>query len=131
MGAPRIRVLAGAEPHVTIDRSLRLLGLGTTCLEIVPVDRQGRMRADALLDALAASDRPTIVCARAGNVNTGAFDPVSSFVDACRNAGAWLQGRAAMRISVSSFRTTPADVERSAAAILEAAAAVSRSRLSA
>ena len=90
VGAPRIRVLAGAERHVTIDRSLRLLGLGTTCLEIVPVDRQGRMRADALLDALAASDGPTIVCAQAGNVNTGAFDPVSGFVDACRDVGAWL-----------------------------------------
>ena len=90
VGAPPIRVLAGAERHVTIDRSLRLLGLGTTCLEIVPVDGQGRMRADALLDALAAPDGPTIVCAQAGNVNTGAFDPVSGFVDACRDAGAWL-----------------------------------------
>ena len=49
-GAPQIRVLAGGERHVTIDRSLRLLGLGTAALELVPADGQGRMRADALRD---------------------------------------------------------------------------------
>ena len=47
-GAPPIRVLAGGERHVTIDRSLRLLGLGTGALELVSADGQGRMRADAL-----------------------------------------------------------------------------------
>jgi glutamate/tyrosine decarboxylase-like PLP-dependent enzyme len=89
-GAPRIRVLVGGERHVTIARSLRLLGLGTSSLELVPVDEQGRLRADALLDALTSGDGPTIVCAQAGNVNTGAFDPVDEFVDACRDAGAWV-----------------------------------------
>ena len=89
-GAPRLRVLAGAERHVTIDRSLRLLGLGTTCLEPVPVDGQGRVRADALLEELARADGPTIVCMQAGNVNTGAFDPVDEVVDACRARGAWV-----------------------------------------
>jgi glutamate/tyrosine decarboxylase-like PLP-dependent enzyme len=89
-GAPRVRVLAGAERHVTIDRSLRLLGLGTASLEIVPADEQGRMRGDALRDALAAGDGPTIVCAQAGNVNTGAFDPLAELADACGAAGAWL-----------------------------------------
>jgi glutamate/tyrosine decarboxylase-like PLP-dependent enzyme len=90
VGAPPIRVLAGAERHVTIDRSLRLLGLGTSCLEVVPVDDQGRMRADALLEALARDEAATIVCAQAGNVNTGAFDPVDGFAEACRAAGAWV-----------------------------------------
>ena len=52
-GSPRIRVLAGGERHVTIDRSLRLLGLGSSALELVPVDDQGRMRADPLPDVLA------------------------------------------------------------------------------
>jgi glutamate/tyrosine decarboxylase-like PLP-dependent enzyme len=89
-GSPRIRVLAGAERHVTIDRSLRLLGLGTSCLELIPSDGQGRMRADALLEALATDEGPTIVCAQAGNVNTGAFDPVDAFVDECSDAGAWV-----------------------------------------
>jgi glutamate/tyrosine decarboxylase-like PLP-dependent enzyme len=89
-GAPRIRVLAGAERHVTIDRSLRLLGLGTSCLELVPADDQGRMRADALHVALEAAEGPTIVCAQAGNVNTGSFDPLTEIASACERAGAWL-----------------------------------------
>ncbi len=89
-GAPLIRVLAGAERHVTIDRSLRLLGLGTAALEVVPADEQGRMRADALREALGDSAEPTIVCAQAGNVNTGALDPLAELADACEPAGAWL-----------------------------------------
>ena len=88
-GAPPIRVLAGVERHVTIDRSLRLLGLGTGALELVPADGQGRMRADALRDALADATGPVIVCAQAGNVNTGAVDPLDEIADACAAAGAW------------------------------------------
>jgi glutamate/tyrosine decarboxylase-like PLP-dependent enzyme len=89
-GAPPIRILAGAERHVTIDRSLRLLGLGTASLELVPADEQGRMRADALRAALAGATGPVIVCAQVGNVNTGAVDPVRELADACDAAGAWL-----------------------------------------
>ena len=88
--APRIRVLAGAERHVTIDRSLRLLGLGTAALELVSADGQGRMRADALHAALDDVSGPVIVCAQAGNVNTGAVDPLADIADACEAAGAWL-----------------------------------------
>ena len=51
-GAPRIRILVGGERHVTIDRSLRLLGLGTASVELVAADDQGRMQAAALSDAL-------------------------------------------------------------------------------
>jgi glutamate/tyrosine decarboxylase-like PLP-dependent enzyme len=89
-GAPPVRVLAGAERHVTIDRSLRLLGLGTASLELVPADEQGRLRADSLLETLGSGQGPTIVCTQAGNVNTGAFDPLDEIVDACREAGAWV-----------------------------------------
>jgi len=89
-GAPKIRVLAGRERHVTIDRSLRLLGLGTAALELVAADDQGRMEADALREALEAGEEPVIVCAQAGNVNTGAFDPLAEIADACEEAGAWL-----------------------------------------
>jgi glutamate/tyrosine decarboxylase-like PLP-dependent enzyme len=88
--APRIRVLAGAERHVTIDRSLRLLGLGTSALEVIPSDDQGRMRADGIRAALAQASGPVIVCAQAGNVNTGAVDPLAEIADACEAAGAWL-----------------------------------------
>lgn len=89
-GAPHIRMLAGAERHVTIDRSLRLLGLGTSALEVVPADDQGRMRADLLRAALEAAEGPAIVCAQAGNVNTGAFDPLEEIAGSCEAAGAWL-----------------------------------------
>jgi glutamate/tyrosine decarboxylase-like PLP-dependent enzyme len=89
IGAPPIRVLAGAERHDTIDRALRFLGLGTNCIVPIDVDDQGRMRADALAAAL-ATDVPQIVCALAGNVNTGAFDPIGEICDLAHAAGAWV-----------------------------------------
>jgi glutamate/tyrosine decarboxylase-like PLP-dependent enzyme len=87
-GAPRIRVLAGAKRHVTLDRALRLLGLGAPT--VVDADEQGRMSVDALTGEMAQGDGPTIVCAQAGEVNTGAFDPLAAIADLCRDAGAWL-----------------------------------------
>jgi glutamate/tyrosine decarboxylase-like PLP-dependent enzyme len=87
-GAPRIRVLAGEQRHVTVDRALRLLGLGVPTA--VAADDQGRMRPDALADALAGEAGPTIICAQAGEVNTGAFDPLPEIAELSRDAGAWL-----------------------------------------
>jgi glutamate/tyrosine decarboxylase-like PLP-dependent enzyme len=87
-GAPRLRVLASAKRHVTLDRALRLLGLG--CPTVVDADEQGRMRIDALARALAGGDGPTIVCAQAGEVNTGAFDPIADIAGVCDDANAWL-----------------------------------------
>jgi glutamate/tyrosine decarboxylase-like PLP-dependent enzyme len=90
VGAPPIRIIVGEERHVTIDRALRFLGLGTANLRTVPADGQGRMRADALRDALAESSGPTIVCAQAGNVNTGSVDPLRTICVAAQEAGAWV-----------------------------------------
>ena len=87
-GAPRVRVLVGAKRHVTVDRALRLLGLGAP--EVVDADDQGRLRVDSLREALAAPGGPTIVCAQAGEVNTGAFDSFPEIAAAAREAGAWL-----------------------------------------
>ena len=89
-GAPQIRVLVGDERHVTVDRALRYLGIGTAQIEPLPVDGQGRMRAEALRAALETRTGPTIVCAQAGNVNTGAFDPLEEIADAVEGTGAWL-----------------------------------------
>ncbi len=90
-GAPRIRVLAGEERHVTVDRAIRMLGLGTAALEPVATDARGALRADALADALAAADgRPTIVVAQAGNVNGGAIDPLDAVCAIAHRAGAWV-----------------------------------------
>jgi len=89
-GAPPIRVVVGAERHTTIDRALRFLGLGTSCVVPVAADGQGRLLPAALRAELAAGGGPTIVCAQAGNVNTGAFDPLDEIADAADAAGAWL-----------------------------------------
>jgi glutamate/tyrosine decarboxylase-like PLP-dependent enzyme len=89
-GAPPVRVLAGEERHFTIDRALRFLGLGTDALTLVPADGQGRMRPDALEAALAEASGPAIVCAQAGNVNTGAVDPLDEICAAAHEAGAWV-----------------------------------------
>ncbi|MEO8689769.1 MAG: aminotransferase class V-fold PLP-dependent enzyme [Solirubrobacteraceae bacterium] len=89
-GAPPLRVLAGEEAHVTVWRALRLLGFGRSAVEVVAVDGQGRMRADALAAALGAGDAGAIVCAQAGNVNTGAIDPLAEIVAAARERGAWV-----------------------------------------
>ncbi len=89
-GAPPVNVVVGAEVHVTILTSLRMLGLGSRRVRRVAADGQGRMRADALREVLATCDGPTIVCAQAGNVNTGAFDPFDEIVPLVRAKGAWL-----------------------------------------
>jgi glutamate/tyrosine decarboxylase-like PLP-dependent enzyme len=84
-GSPPIRVVVGAKRHVTVDRALRLLGIGAESLEVVPVDDQGRMN----VDELHLGDGPTIVCGQAGEVNTGAFDDLEAIADAAAETGAW------------------------------------------
>jgi glutamate/tyrosine decarboxylase-like PLP-dependent enzyme len=84
--APALRVVTGDEVHVSLLKALSLLGLGRDRVHRVPVDGQGRMRAD-LLPPL---DDRTIVCVQAGNVNTGAFDPAREICARARAAGAWV-----------------------------------------
>ena len=88
-GAPPVRVLAGEHVHVTVTVACRMLGFGTERLRLVPADDQGRMLAGELEVALGESDGPVIVCAQAGEINTGAFDPLEDVVTACRARGAW------------------------------------------
>jgi glutamate/tyrosine decarboxylase-like PLP-dependent enzyme len=89
-GSPPIRVVCSAESHVTIDVALRYLGLGARSVLRVESDDQGRMRADCLQEVLATLDGPLIVCAQAGNVNTGSFDPLREIAGICAERGAWL-----------------------------------------
>lgn len=89
-GAPPIHILCGEQAHATIYTALRQLGLGADTAVRVTADDQGRMRPDALRDALARSDGPAIVCAQAGNVATGAFDAFEPIADACAGRDAWL-----------------------------------------
>jgi glutamate/tyrosine decarboxylase-like PLP-dependent enzyme len=85
-GAPAVRVAVGDEVHVSVLKALSMLGLGRSRVIRVPVDGQGRMRADALPEL----DEQTVVCIQAGNVNTGAFDPAKKICARARDAGAWV-----------------------------------------
>jgi glutamate/tyrosine decarboxylase-like PLP-dependent enzyme len=85
-GAPEITVVVGEEAHSSVIKALGMLGLGRKRVLRVPVDGQGRMRADALPHL----DSRTILCLQAGNVNTGAFDPAAAICPEARAAGAWI-----------------------------------------
>ena len=89
-GAPRVNIVCGEQAHATIYTALRLLGFGEQSATRVGVDDQGRMDPEALEARLAGLDGPTIVCAQAGNVATGAFDAMEPIADACGAHGAWL-----------------------------------------
>jgi glutamate/tyrosine decarboxylase-like PLP-dependent enzyme len=120
-GGPRVRVLVGEKRHVTIDRALRLLGLGAP--EPVAADDQGRLDADALREALERYDGPTIVCAQAGEVNTGAFDAFEPIADAAQERGAWLHVDGAFGLWAAAsprFRSLVRGVERADSWITDA-----------
>ena len=90
-GAPRVRVVAGAERHATIDRSLRLLGFGNRVVEPVSTDSNGAIDIDDLRRVLAAGPPgPTLVCLQAGNVNTGACDNLRAATALAREHGSWV-----------------------------------------
>lgn len=89
-GAPRVHVLVNAERHETVDRALRFLGLGRPVP--VAVDDQGRMRQDALREALTGvpQDAPLIVCLYGGHIHSGAHDPYEELVPLVRDRGGWV-----------------------------------------
>ena len=89
-GAPRVNLVAGAEAHVTIHGALRYLGFGTRALHRVETDEQGRMRPEKLRELLSHLNGPTIVCAQAGNVNSGAIDPMRELAAIAHEHDAWL-----------------------------------------
>jgi glutamate/tyrosine decarboxylase-like PLP-dependent enzyme len=90
-GAPPVTVVAGAEAHPSLIKALGLLGMGRTRVVTVPVDSQGRMRAEAFPKIAP----PAIVCIQAGNVNTGAFDPAVQICALAHDVGAWVHVDAA------------------------------------
>lgn len=90
-GAPEIQVVVGEEVHSTLLKAVALLGFGRERVLRVPADAQGRMRADAVPRIVG----PAIVCLQAGNVNTGACDPMTQIIPRARAAGAWVHVDAA------------------------------------
>ncbi len=90
-GAPEIQVVVGERAHSTLSKSLGLVGLGRTRVVVVPADDQGRLRAELLPDI----DGPVLVCAQAGEVNSGAFDPFDAIADWLAERSGWLHVDAA------------------------------------
>jgi glutamate/tyrosine decarboxylase-like PLP-dependent enzyme len=110
-GAPPIQVITGAEAHPTLLKSLGMLGLGRARIVRVPIDGQGRMRCDSL----PALSGPAIVCLQAGNVNTGAFDPLGPLIDWAHAAQAWVHVDGAFGLwakAIPSRRALVAGLER-------------------
>ena len=85
-GAPKIRVIAGADAHAAIHKSISMLGLGSENIELVPVDDQGRMRADQMPKLNEAA----LVVTQAGNVNSGAIDPIGQICEDAHVSGSWV-----------------------------------------
>jgi glutamate/tyrosine decarboxylase-like PLP-dependent enzyme len=88
--APRVTIVLGDHAHVSVIGALRMLGFGAHELVRVPVDEQGRVHLDAFERTIAGIDGPLIVCAQAGNVGSGASDPIAGMVVAARSRGAWV-----------------------------------------
>jgi len=90
IGAPKITVVTSDESHISVFACLQMLGLGSERVVRVPTDDQGRMRSDQLRSIIAGIETPVLVCAQAGNVNTGSFDPIPEIVSLTRNRPSWL-----------------------------------------
>jgi glutamate/tyrosine decarboxylase-like PLP-dependent enzyme len=111
-GGPAVRVIGGADRHDTIDLALRYLGLGTDAIVEVASDGQGRIELDALAEALDAGPvGPTIVCLQAGEVHTGAFDPLGVAADLAHRHDAWVHVDGAFGLWAAASPTTRALVE--------------------
>ena len=116
-GAPALRVVAGEERHATIDRSLRLLGIGADALETVAAGHQGAIVVDDLSRLLAEGPAtPTIVCLQAGNVNSGAFDDFPAAIEVARRHGAWVHVDGAFGLWAAASPATRDLVEGAASA---------------
>jgi glutamate/tyrosine decarboxylase-like PLP-dependent enzyme len=85
-GAPALTVVVGDEVHASVQKALSLVGFGRDRVVRLPVDAQGRMRIDSFPEV----DARTIVCVQAGNVNSGAFDPISEICERAHLNGAWV-----------------------------------------
>jgi glutamate/tyrosine decarboxylase-like PLP-dependent enzyme len=86
IGAPPVSIIVSEETHPTVFKSLGLLGFGRNRVVRAAVDKQGRIDTSRFPDL----NGPTIICTQAGNVNTGAFDPVGDICEIAKPKGAWV-----------------------------------------
>jgi len=90
-GAPSIRILTSHARHGSFERAVRLLGLGTAQIELLPVDDADRLVPSVLEEKLREyPDKPTIVLLQAGDINIGAYDNFSELIPIARQYGAWV-----------------------------------------
>lgn len=107
-GSPPIRLVVGDEVHATVPRAARFLGLGVRNMVRVGVDANGAMLPDDLAKVLGAeSGVPTIVCCQAGNINTGALDPVGELATISHEHNAWLHVDGAIGLWTAACRPSP------------------------
>jgi glutamate/tyrosine decarboxylase-like PLP-dependent enzyme len=104
-GGPRLNVVVSAQSHVTIHVALRMLGLGSRAAIVVAADEQGRMKPAELQHVLQRLKGPTIVCAQAGDVNSGAIDPLAEIAAIAHQHGAWLHVDGAFGLWARASRT--------------------------
>jgi glutamate/tyrosine decarboxylase-like PLP-dependent enzyme len=103
-GGPEVRVLVGEHAHATIFVALRMLGLGAERAIRIRTDEAGRMDPEALAAELERGEGPAIVCAQAGEVNTGCFDPFEPLAEICERHGAWLHVDGAVGLWAAASR---------------------------
>jgi len=89
-GAPPIRILSSSERHASFERAVRLLGLGTAHIKLLPVDDECRLVPDALEEELSKQDGPTLVLLQAGDINIGAYDSFEKLIPIAKRYGAWV-----------------------------------------
>lgn len=89
VGAPHVRIVSSDQRHSTIERAVRLLGLGSESVVDLPVDEKGQLKADALVKAL-SNESPMIVVLQAGDLNIGAYDSFADLIPLAHQKGAWV-----------------------------------------
>jgi len=106
-GSPPLRVLTSQERHGTCDRALRLLGVGSDQVEVLPSDRDGRLAPEILSDRLSSTPgQPCIVVLQAGEINTAAFDPFAALVPIAHAARAWVHVDGAFGLWAAASEST-------------------------
>jgi glutamate/tyrosine decarboxylase-like PLP-dependent enzyme len=114
-GGPSIKIFSSSQSHASFDRAARLLGFGRANLVRLESDQDGRLKPEALEEALAANTSPTFVLLQAGEINTGIFDDFAALIPIAHRHGAWVHVDGAFGLWAAAsprFRYLTAGVEQ-------------------
>lgn len=103
-GAPRLRILASDQAHISIERALRYRGIGRKAIEFLHTDSGGRVPLNALETATRSSTQPTILALNAADLNVGGCDCFSELVPVAKAGGAWVHVDGAFGLFARSSR---------------------------